>query len=298
MKRGAWWLLAVGVMLASPLSQGEGGGWGERGESGPLEGREHRGSTELPALGVTAVAMTVSELDRAVAFYRDVLGFTPGEAVEVRGPEVEQLQGIPGARLRVAPVHLGEETLLLMDFLTPEGRPIPRDARSNDLSFQHVAIVVRDMDAAYEQVRRAGVTPVSHSPQRLPEWNPAAGGIWAFYFRDPDGHVLELIQFPAGKGDPRWQRPSARLFLGIDHTAIAVSDTERSLGFYRDALGMQVVGASENFGPEQERLNAVPGAHLRITSLRAGCSPTPAGSRLSRRAPRSRRSRKWWIIAS
>jgi catechol 2,3-dioxygenase-like lactoylglutathione lyase family enzyme len=63
------------------------------------------------------------------------------------------------------------------------------------------------------------------------------------------------------------------LFLGIDHTAIVVDDTDRSLAFYRDRLGMVVAGASENWGPEQERLNNVFGARLRITALRAAAGP-------------------------
>jgi catechol 2,3-dioxygenase-like lactoylglutathione lyase family enzyme len=137
-----------------------------------------------------------------------------------------------------------------------------------------VAIVVSDMDRAYQLLHDHRVTQVSPEPERLPDWNPNAGGIRAFYFRDPDGHPLELIWFPAGKGDPRWQQPTDRLFLGIDHTAIAVGDTRKSLAFYRDRLGFRVAGGSENSGPEQERLNAVRGAHLRITSLRAGAGPS------------------------
>ena len=54
-------------------------------------------------------------------------------------------------------------------------------------------------------------------------------------------HPLELIQFPPGKGEPRWQ-DKERLFLGIDHTAIAAADTEHSLAFYRDRLGFQIAG--------------------------------------------------------
>ena len=115
---------------------------------------------------------------------------------------------------------------------------------------------------------RAGASPVSGSPQILPAWNPDAGGIRAVYFRDPDLHPLELIQYPPGKGDPRWQERD-RLFLGIDHTAIAASDTERSLAFYRDRLGLRIAGTSENWGVEQETLSGVPGAHVRITTLRA-----------------------------
>jgi len=61
--------------------------------------------------------------------------------------------------------------------------------------------------------------------------------------------------------------------LGIDHTAIVVSDTDKSLAFYRDLLGLRVAGESENFGVEQEHLNQVFGARLRITALRAEKGP-------------------------
>jgi catechol 2,3-dioxygenase-like lactoylglutathione lyase family enzyme len=107
----------------------------------------------------------------------------------------------------------------------------------------------------------------------LPEWTPSAAGIQAFYFKDPDGHPLEILQFPAGKGDPKWQHKTDRLFLGIDHTAIVVRDTEASLNFYRDTLGLKMVGESENYGTEQEHLNNVFGARLRITTLRAAKGP-------------------------
>jgi catechol 2,3-dioxygenase-like lactoylglutathione lyase family enzyme len=117
------------------------------------------------------------------------------------------------------------------------------------------------------------VEHASSGPQRLPDWNPNAGGIEAFYFRDPDGHYLEVLAFPPGKGLPKWHQSGGRLFLGIDHTAIVVSDTAASLHFYRDVLGLRVVGESENYGTEQEHLNNVFGAHLRITSLRAAQGP-------------------------
>jgi catechol 2,3-dioxygenase-like lactoylglutathione lyase family enzyme len=145
--------------------------------------------------------------------------------------------------------------------------------RSNDRWFQHIAIIVGDMDRAYQRLRQRKVRHASTGPQRLPDWNPNAGGIKAFYFRDPDGHHLEILEFPAGKGNPKWHKPSDKLFLGIDHTAIVVGDTEASLRFYRDTLGMQVAGESENYGPEQERLNNVFGARLRITALRAATGP-------------------------
>ncbi|MGH7822512.1 MAG: VOC family protein, partial [Candidatus Binatia bacterium] len=114
--------------------------------------------------------------------------------------------------------------------------------------------------------------------------------IEAFYFKDPDGHVLEVLAFPKGKGDSRWHAVTERLFLGIDHTAIVVGDTEESLRFYRDVLGLRVAGESENWGTEQEHLNNVFGARLRITTLRA--AKGPGVELLEYLAPRDGRSRQ------
>jgi len=202
-----------------------------------------------------------------------VLSFDRVSDVEVTGEEYERLQGVFGLRLRVVRMRLGDEYVNLQEYLAPRGRPIPVDSRSNDLWFQHIAIIVSDMDRAYAWLRKNKVEHASSGPQRLPDWNKAAGGIQAFYFKDPDGHALEILQFPEGKGDPKWRRKTDRLFLGIDHTAIVVSHTEASLKFYRDTLGLRVAGQSENFGSEQEHLNNVFGARLRITSLRAASGP-------------------------
>jgi catechol 2,3-dioxygenase-like lactoylglutathione lyase family enzyme len=222
---------------------------------------------------VESIALTVSDMDRAVDFYTRVLTFEKLADREVAGDGYEHLWGLFGARVRSVRLRLGEEQLELLQFLAPGGRAIPADSHSNDRWFQHVAIIVSDMGAAYARLRSFNVRHASSGPQRLPDWNPNAGGIEAFYFHDPDGHNLEILAFPPGKGLARWHEPRGRLFLGIDHTAIVVSDTERSLHFYRDTLGMRVVGASENYGTEQEHLNNVFGARLRITALRAAQGP-------------------------
>jgi catechol 2,3-dioxygenase-like lactoylglutathione lyase family enzyme len=236
---------------------------------------------------IASIGITVSDLDRSVAFYRDLLGFEVVSQLEVAGEPFETLTGVFGSRALIARLKLGDETIELTQYLAPRGRPMPSDSRSNDLWFQHVAIIVRDMDEAYARLRSFKVEHASSGPQRLPDWNQAAGGIKAFYFRDPDGHFLEILQFPPGKGNPKWHRDTGRIFLGIDHTAIVVSDTDASLAFYRDLLGMKIVGTSENYGTEQEHLNNVFGARLRITTLRAADGPgvelleylTPGGGR-------------------
>jgi catechol 2,3-dioxygenase-like lactoylglutathione lyase family enzyme len=232
----------------------------------------HAGAaSNIEAVG--AVGMTVLDMDRSVRFFVDILGFEKVSEAEVDGEAYEHLEGVFGLRMRVARLRLGKEMLELTEYLAPGGRPVPADSHSNDLWFQHAAIVVSDMQRAYRLLRDHRVEHASSGPQRLPDWNKAAGGIEAFYFRDPDGHFLEVIHFPTGKGEERWQNAEGKIFLGIDHTAIVVHDTEASLRFYRDALGMRVAGESENYGTEQEHLNNVFGARLRITALRAASGP-------------------------
>jgi catechol 2,3-dioxygenase-like lactoylglutathione lyase family enzyme len=230
-------------------------------------------NTESAVTAVESVGMTVADMDRAIAFYSQVLTFQKVSDVEVLGTEYEQLQGLFGVRLRVVKMQLGNELIELTEYLTPKGKPFPIDSRSNDRWFQHIAIVTRDMNQAYQRLRSFKVQHASTTPQTIPLSNKAAAGISAFYFRDPDGHYLETIHFPPGKGDPKWQKPSNQLFFGIDHTAIAVSNTAASLKFYRDILGLKLAGESMNYGTEQEHLNNVKGARLHISGLRSPAGP-------------------------
>jgi catechol 2,3-dioxygenase-like lactoylglutathione lyase family enzyme len=239
-------------------------------------GQNALGQPPDPVIQITSVGapgMVVSDMDRAIAFYSEVLTFEKVSDVEVFGDAYEHLEGLFGIRMRVVRLRLGDDSIELKEFLTPQGRPMPGDSRGNDRWFQHIAIIVSDMDRAYAILREHHVRHASTGPQTLPAYIKGAGGIRAFYFRDPDGHFLEVLQFPPDKGDAKWHRPGGQLFLGVDHTAIVVGDTEASLKFYRDTLGMRVAGESENYGHEQEHLNNVFGARLRITSLRAAAGP-------------------------
>ncbi|HEX5220353.1 MAG TPA: VOC family protein [Verrucomicrobiae bacterium] len=229
---------------------------------------------------VGAIGLTVNDLGHELNFYTNTLPFELVSVVEASGRDTDDLLGLSKVKLRVATLKLGDERITLTEHLGKKGRPIPPDSRSNDRWFQHIAIVVRDIDKAYARLLEHKVRYVSTAPQTLPDWNKDAGGIKAFYFRDPEDHVLEIIWFPRGKGDPKWQRVKradqeigAPIFLGIDHTAIVVSDTDKSLAFYRDQLGFKVAGGAHNYGTEQERLNQVFGARLHITALKAERGP-------------------------
>src|ERR1051325_7284873 len=173
-----------------------------------------RAADRVTAREVGPIGLTVSDRDAEVRFFTAVLGFSLESDTELVGEPYERLEGVFGAHLLVARLVLGNEHLELTEYLAPRGRPYPGDSRSNDRWFQHVAIIVSDMDSAYRVLRAHKVGHISTVPQTIPLSNPAAGGIRAFYFHDPEGHPLELLWFPSGKGAERWHR-SDRLFLGI-----------------------------------------------------------------------------------
>jgi catechol 2,3-dioxygenase-like lactoylglutathione lyase family enzyme len=206
----------------------------------------------------------VQDLSRAEAFYRDAIGFrTTGRGL-LDAATLAAL-GVRDAGAEVVVMRLGAQEIGLVRFSVP-GRPYPPGSRSNDLWFQHLAIVVSDMDAAYSHLRRAADwTPISDDgPQTLP---PANGGVRAFKFRDPDSHPLELIWFP-----PHRNRSDGP-FLRIDHSALSIAATPRSLAFYR-TLGFHIGDRTLNHGPAQARLDGLPDATVEVTGLR----PTDADS--------------------
>ena len=209
--------------------------------------------------------LTVSDLDHAERFYVEGLGFT---AVD-RGPVDPAMATLLGAeRVVAATLRRGGQTLMLQQF-QPSGDRYPHDANSCDQLFQHFAIPVVDMDAAYANLQAAGPTPISPAPELLPA---RSGGVVAFKFRDPDGHPVELIRFPDGHDD------------GIDHSAIVVMDLERSIAFYRDQLGFSVASRQVNTGQQQDRLDGLAAVSVDVIALNPQL-PTPHLELLGYRNP-------------
>ena len=215
---------------------------------------------------VRYVGMTVSDLQRSVEFYQQVLSFKKVRETEVWGEDWERLQGLFGLRMRVVLMQLGEEQIALMEYLTTSGRPIPVDSRSYDRWFQHIAIAVKDIDKAYQQLRQYGVRQTSNAPQQLPEWNKKLGGVKAFYFKDPDGHNLELIEFPERLAADKWLK-SEELFMGIDHSAVVVKDAEASFPLYRHCLNFELQLQAHNYGTEFEHICGTHGAKVQVNSM-------------------------------
>jgi catechol 2,3-dioxygenase-like lactoylglutathione lyase family enzyme len=231
------------------------------------------------------ISFTAADADGLAAFYREAFGFAAMEVEHYGGTSFAQLTGVEGAQARALPLRLGEQTIELLAF-GRHGAPYPADLGCGDPRFQHIAIVVADMETAYSRLRACdGWTAITRlAPQRLPA---SSGAVTAFKFRDPEGHPLELIAFPPDNVPPRWRQAPHRdgPCLGIDHSAIVVSDTAQSVAFYRQLLGFSVVGGSLNRGREQEQLDAVPGAVVEVTALDPGSDSPPHLELLCYRSP-------------
>ena len=144
------------------------------------------------SLSANHVGLTVSNLERSIAFYRDLLGFHVAyERGEVTAEYMPRLVGIPGARLKIAGLDIPGLHLDLIEYLEPKGAD--RGGPTSDVGNIHIGFTVDDLLAAHEQLSAAGVRfksdPVS------PTTGPNQGG-WAVYFVDPDGATLEMIQRP------------------------------------------------------------------------------------------------------
>ncbi|MFZ0426009.1 MAG: VOC family protein [Xanthobacteraceae bacterium] len=213
---------------------------------------------------MSRITMVCSEPDRLADFYEAALGFERTGEASITGPAFAALMAIPGATARVITLRLGGQEVELTA-IHPPGLSYPHGVCGRSPLFQHFAIVVSDMAAAYRRLSAAGgCTAISTGgPQLLPV---SSGGVTAYKFRDPQGHPLELIAFASDAVPTRWQNASATGYLGIDHSAISVADTERSLQFYQ-RLGLRRTGGSLNQGPEQDKLDGLAGAIVEVTAL-------------------------------
>lgn len=220
---------------------------------------------------VWRLALVTADMAGATAFFEQAFDAVVLQR-DVSDDGLGPLMGLPEARIAKTRVAIGDEQIALLSF-DPPGRPYPRDGTSSDLWFQHFAIIVSDMAAAYARLEKVGrFTPISEGgPQMLP---PASGSVKAFKFRDAEGHPLELLEFPPGGGPKIWQaKRSSGLFLGIDHSAVAVGDTARSIAFLEQGFGLKRVMQTENQGVEQSRMDAVANARVSVSGLEPAHAP-------------------------
>ena len=136
--------------------------------------------------GHNHTSFTVSNRERSVAFYTDVIGFTVDRIYELEGDAIEQITAIPNARLKMAHLTLGDFRLELVEYLEPKGqRPV---LPTSNVGVAHIAFNTANVQEAYEALKAKGVA-FKGAPIQAAKDRPLA-----CYFWDPDGITLELNQ--------------------------------------------------------------------------------------------------------
>lgn len=141
--------------------------------------------------GLHHVGVTVSNLERSLAWYRDVFGLEPVVDETGSGPDLCATVQVPDVDLHYAFLHVGNTRIELLQYVNPPGRPF--DMHNNDVGAAHVCLVVDDVQAVYERLSGRGVT-FNAPPLHLTDG--AMAGHTIVYLRDPDGIQLELMQEP------------------------------------------------------------------------------------------------------
>jgi catechol 2,3-dioxygenase-like lactoylglutathione lyase family enzyme len=138
---------------------------------------------------------TVSDLDRSVAFYRDLLGCEVIATQEKQGGYLAAIVGYPDAHVRMAHLRLpdGEHVLELFEYLAPAGSRA--DVEPRNVGASHLCLVVDDLQALYERLRERGVDSFVSPPVEVDTGINTGGH--GLYLRDPDGITVELFQPPA-----------------------------------------------------------------------------------------------------
>ena len=141
--------------------------------------------------------ITVSNLERSLEFWQNVLGFGFSHRAHQSGEMVEQITGVKGAELKLAVVKApGGHKIELLEYLAPPDRNKHADLRPCDVGSVHVAFTVENLDPLLEKIAASG-WKAAGKPQTL-NYGPNAGKR-VVYVRDPDGTTIELMQQPPKK---------------------------------------------------------------------------------------------------
>lgn len=143
-------------------------------------------------LAADHTGFTVSNLERSLAFWRDVLGFELSHRPHQTGDLASEITGVPGAEISIAVLKGYGHKIELLEYLAPAERQHLRP-RPCDVGSVHVALLVDDLDAVLKRIAASGWSAAG-KPQTL-----AAGpntGKRVVYVRDPDGTTIEFMQAP------------------------------------------------------------------------------------------------------
>ena len=145
------------------------------------------------------VSVTVSDMDRSLGFYCDLLGLKEVERHRLEGETISKMAGKPDVIMEVVRLEAPETPGVMLDlqqYVTPESKV--SDAQLGDVAHSHFCFGVPDVWAAYHDLKAKGVEFVSEPVSFDLEW----GIVYVVFFKDPDGFVLELMQVPIEKKEP------------------------------------------------------------------------------------------------
>ena len=144
-------------------------------------------------LAADHTGITVSDLERSLAFWHDVLGFELSHRAHQKGDLAEQITGVAGAEILIAVVKAPGHKIELLEYRAPADRK-KLEARPCDVGAVHVALTVDNLEAVLEKIAASG-WDAAGEPQTLTMGPNAAKRV--IYVRDPDGTTIELMQTPA-----------------------------------------------------------------------------------------------------
>ncbi len=140
--------------------------------------------------GLHHTAISVGNLKKAQAFYCDAFGF---EVVMEGGwktgtDRADQVVGLKNTAAAFAMLRMGDTHIELFEYSSPTPKPADPSLRICDHGYTHICLEVEDIDGEYERLKSAGMVFHAAPPK-------AASGLRAIYGRDPDGNVIELLEF-------------------------------------------------------------------------------------------------------
>ena len=144
-------------------------------------------------LGADHTGITVSDLERSLSFWRDVLGFELSHRAHQSGTLASEITGVAGAEISLAVVKAPGHKIELLQYHAPPGRKLKSEFRPCDVGAAHVALTVDNLDAVIDKIAAAG-WKAGGKPQTL-TMGPNAGKR-VVYVRDPDGTTIEFMQPP------------------------------------------------------------------------------------------------------
>jgi glyoxylase I family protein len=142
-------------------------------------------------LAADHTGITVSNLERSLGFWRDVLGFEFSHRAHQTGELASEITGVPGAEISIAVVKAPGHKIELLEYSAPPDRKQHVDLRPCDVGSAHIALTVDNIEAVLERIAASNWKSAGQ-PQTLRS-GPNAGKR-VVYVRDPDGTTIEFMQ--------------------------------------------------------------------------------------------------------